>query len=245
LALFVCPPLAAAAAPIIVMAEDASEPFSRPDGTGYANDLVRAAFRAAGVDIRLDIVPYARCKAYMLRAQVPACLSMSPEPGLSPQIVFSRQPLFSVYADVYRNSHAAPIRSLQDLGPKSAIGVINGYEYPPAIKALAQKGVLVERNVDDIANLRMLARGRLDAVVLMTSEFNESPQRMEATGTPAATFAFRVGSMRSYIAFNPLHPAGKTARDAFDRGFAVITATHEMDRIRLRWIKLTSGQNPR
>jgi polar amino acid transport system substrate-binding protein len=245
LALFLCAPLAAAAAPIVVMAEDASEPFSRADGSGYANDLVRAAFSAAGVDIRLDVVPYARCKDYLLRAKVPACLSMSSEPGLSPQIAFSRLPLFTVYADVYRNPHAAyPVRSLQDLGPKSAIGVINGYEYPPEIKALAQKGVRVERNVDNNANLRMLGRGRLDAVILMTSEFNRGPQRMVDAGTPVATFAFRIGSMKSYIAFNLSHPAGKAAHDGFNRGFAIITATHETDRIRRRWIKLTSSQNP-
>src|SRR3954469_24463150 len=94
-------PLGASAATVTIMAENASEPFSRADGSGYANDLVRAAFAAAGTDIRLDIVPYARCKTHLLRAMVPACLSMSAEPGLSPDIAFSRLPLFTVYADVY------------------------------------------------------------------------------------------------------------------------------------------------
>src|SRR5882672_804025 len=47
-------PLPSVAADLKIMAEDAAEPFSRADGMGYANDVVKAAFHAAGVEIQLD-----------------------------------------------------------------------------------------------------------------------------------------------------------------------------------------------
>ncbi|WP_423049241.1 hypothetical protein [Undibacterium sp. SXout7W] len=47
---------------IEIMVEDAADPFSKADGTGYANDQVVAAFSAVGVDIKFNVVPYVRCK---------------------------------------------------------------------------------------------------------------------------------------------------------------------------------------
>ena len=40
------------APPLEVAVEDAADVWSRADGTGYANDIVRAAFRAGGIEPR-------------------------------------------------------------------------------------------------------------------------------------------------------------------------------------------------
>ena len=50
--------------------EDAAAPWSQADGTGYANDLVRASFRAVGVDVRLHVLPYARCKQHVVKGEL-------------------------------------------------------------------------------------------------------------------------------------------------------------------------------
>src|SRR5258706_291920 len=60
-----------------IAVEDKADLWSRRDGTGYANDIVRAAFAAAGVEARLHVLPYARCKRIVSDATVVACLSMS------------------------------------------------------------------------------------------------------------------------------------------------------------------------
>src|SRR4051812_28270989 len=85
------------------MAEDAAQPFSGPDGTGYANDLVKAAFKAAGVQVTFDVVPYARCKREVEAGRTPACFSMSWDPGMGKSVIFSQAPIFQVYADVFAN----------------------------------------------------------------------------------------------------------------------------------------------
>lgn len=221
----------AQAAPLVIMVEDASEPFSRADGSGYANDLVRAAYKAAGVEVRFDIVPYARCKKSLEVAETPACFSMSWVSEFQGRIVFSDKPLFAVQADLFTRPGAK-------LGYGSVVGIVNGYEYPDAIAALARRGVSFIRNIDEAANLRMLARGRLDAAVVMTSEFESMPRRLAAAGvTDKVAFAWHAGANASHIGFNSAHPRGEEARAAFNRGYAIILSNHERDRIRDRWLK--------
>lgn len=234
------PHTAMAAAPALtVMVEDASEPFSRADGSGYANDLVRAAYQAAGVRLTLNVVPYARCKEYLKRAMVPACFAMSWSKDLDGTgIVFSHEPLFEVYADVFQKRGApARLRSLADIPRGASLGIINGYEYPSQIARLEKKGITLQRSMDDGANLRMLAHNRLGATILMTSELDDIGGRLERGGAQnSVRFAFRSGLMKSYIAFNLKNPQGEMARDAFERGYRLITLSHEKDRIRRLWI---------
>ena len=227
----------AAVPPLTIMVEDASEPFSRRDGTGYANDIVRAAFLAAGVAVRLDVVPYARCKKSLEDAATPACFGMSWQPQFNNRIVFSDLPLFEVHADVY-SRRAAKISGPQDLKPGSTLGIINGYEYPDAILALARRGVVLEGNVSEAANLQMVAKGRLDAAVMMTSEIENMPRRISWMGVEnTVRLAFRGGLMKSYIGFSPANPRGEEARRAFNRGYAIIIANRTRDRIHDAWMK--------
>src|SRR5688572_9362570 len=62
--------------------EDAAAPWSQADGTGYANDVARAAFAAAGVEVRMHVLPYTRCKQLVVKGELVACVSMSPAPEL-------------------------------------------------------------------------------------------------------------------------------------------------------------------
>ena len=95
------------ASALTIMVEDAAQPFSGPDGTGYANDVVKAAFQAAGVDLILDVVPYARCKREVESGGTAACFSMSSYPGVEKFVAFSKLPVFQVYADMFVNSQAS------------------------------------------------------------------------------------------------------------------------------------------
>ena len=94
------------------------------------------------------------------------------------------------------------------------------------------------RNIDDVANLKMLAHGRLDAAVVMTSDFEDGPRRLAAAGvTQSVRFAFRSGLMKSYIGFNLASPQSQEARRAFNKGYAIILANGTRDRICAAWMK--------
>src|SRR3977135_1580410 len=104
-------PVPVLAADLTIMVEDAAEPFSRADGTGYANDVVKAAFHAAGVEIQFDVVPYARCKKDVEDGKIVACFSMSWYQGVEEIVAFSDLPVIQVYADIFLNSKSPSRRA--------------------------------------------------------------------------------------------------------------------------------------
>src|SRR5262249_27831202 len=206
--LLVASPVECVAAELIIMVEDAAEPFSRPDGSGYANDVIRAAFSAAGLQVKLDVVPYARCKKDVEDGKVAACASMSWYQGVEAKLVFSDAPLFHVYADVFVD-RKSPVRisRMSDFNHGAVIGIVNEYEYPDSLQELHGRGVSFQAAPNDGANLKMLARGRLTAAIVMTNDLEPQAQKPLAAGVDRdVAFAFRSGIQQSYIGFSKKHP---------------------------------------
>ena len=108
--LYVTPAARAVDHTLEIYVENAADPFSRPDGTGYANDVVRAAFEAVGVRIKFTVVPYSRCKYKVLSGEAAACVSMSWDPSFEGRIRFADTPLIKV-TPVYYESRARPLAS--------------------------------------------------------------------------------------------------------------------------------------
>jgi len=94
----------ASADTLTVAVEDEAAPWSQKDGSGFANDVVKAAFKASKVDIQLQVVPYSRCKHMVVQGEVAACFSMSWVPELEREVVFSAKPLFVCYSDYFVNT---------------------------------------------------------------------------------------------------------------------------------------------
>ena len=229
-------PPASFAADLIIMAEDAAPPFSRADGTGFANDLVRAAFRAVGVDVALDVVPYARCKKDVEDGKVSACFGMSWYQGVEKSVVFSDQPIFLVHADVFLARGTAGISRAEDLTTGKIIGIVNEYEYPDAVYNLRRNGAVLQPGKDDITNLRLLARGRLDAVVVMTNDLVPQLQKaIQAGVVQQVTYAFRLGEEQAYLGFSRKHPQGEAARRSFNEGYKRILADGTIETLRRKW----------
>lgn len=131
-------------APLTVAVEDDAAPWSNSDGSGFANEVVRAAFRVAGVEVNLEVVPYARCKDMAIKGQVAACFSMAWLPEFEGIIVFAEKPIFTGYADYFtRASH--PVKAVKESAMEkgTVVGVVTGYEYPLNIHRLKDTGMVV------------------------------------------------------------------------------------------------------
>ncbi|MET0857987.1 MAG: transporter substrate-binding domain-containing protein [Telluria sp.] len=175
-----------------ILVEDAASPWSNRDGTGYANDLVRAAFEAAGVTVDLTVVPYARCKTLVRQGGAVACFSMSDDLDMAKLVRFSDKPLFSVTPRFYYNVSRAPrARSVEQLNAGMRVGIVLGYEYPPFVAQLAARGVVLENGRSDVANLRKLAVGRLDFALVMTDEMRSEELIQAQAGVKQIGRAFQ------------------------------------------------------
>ena len=223
---------------IDVGVEDAAAPWSQPDGTGYANDLVRAAFDAVDVDVRFHVLPYARCKQQVLNGALAACVSMSPAPELRGAVRFSAKPLFVFTCRIFENRRRPLPRRIEDFPRAIRVGTVLGYEYPPELlERLGRRGAILEPAPTEETNLRKLAAGRIDAVVVNSDVVKSSDWAAERAGVKGRVGpVLSIGRMPAYIGFGTAHDANKALADRFDLGYARITASGERARIQHRWV---------
>jgi ABC-type amino acid transport substrate-binding protein len=231
---------------IDVGVEDAAAPWSQADGTGYVNDLVRAAFDAVGIEVRLHVLPYARCKQHVVNGELVACVSMSPAPELRGVVRFSAEPLFVFTCEFFENPRSALPRRIEDFPRGITVGTVIGYEYPPEmIERLARRGAVLEPAPTEETNLRKLAAGRIAAAVVNRDTVKSSDWVAERAGVRGRVRpVFNIGRMPGYIGFSRVHPQGRALADRFDRGYARVIASGERDRIQRSWIARTMVNRP-
>lgn len=231
---------------LVIAVEDEAAPWSRADGTGYANDVVVAAFKAMHVDVQLRVMPYARCKRMASHGDVAGCLSMSPSPEIAGLIELSASPLFTCRAGYFYNVNKPPrVTREQNLRAGTIVGTVIGYEYPASFEALRKRGVIVvEESSSEETNLKKLALGRVD-LALLTYNSVKSPdwliRRAGVAGKVKTTF--QSGILNSYIGFSRKNPRGLFALQQFNKGYRLIMANGTLRRIGLSWAqKLASEQ---
>ncbi len=119
---------AVAAERIRIGAEDNWSPYSSVSNgkpVGFAVDVVRAAWVAAGVDVELVPLPYARCMKDVDRGVLAGCFDTLRDPILESKYRWHAQPLFRARIGIYGRVATESVRtdlSLADLRGKR-IGV--------------------------------------------------------------------------------------------------------------------------
>jgi polar amino acid transport system substrate-binding protein len=225
-----------------IAVEDAAGPWSLPDGSGYANEIVVAAFHAVHVDVRLQVVPYARCKQMVVEGLVAGCFSMSRLPELDATVAFATVPLFVCRADYFQNM-AKPLsaRHPAELPKGTVVGVVLGYEYPDSLYSLVRSGTIVldDAGTEEI-NLKKLADGRIQATILNYDDIKTAEYLLTEAGvTGKVNFAFAGGVLPSFIGFSRMHPRGLAALASFNEGVRIITANGVATQIKATWAAKT------
>ncbi len=134
-------------------------------GAGVA--AVRQAYRAVGVDIQVDFLPWGR--ALHVAENDAAYVGYFPEyflPGLAAKFDYSPVIARGPLGLVERVDH--PVRwAREDDLAQFRLGVVQGYSNTPALDALITRGALmVEAVVTDRQNVLKVAAGHLDAAVI-------------------------------------------------------------------------------
>ncbi|PNB74694.1 hypothetical protein C1X64_08745 [Pseudomonas sp. GW456-E7] len=224
---------------LTIMVEDAAAPWSNSDGTGYANDVVLAAFKEMAVEARLKVVPYSRCKYMVLSGQVAACFNMSWQPEFQGKIKLATRPIFKVSNDVFE-SIKAPLPKPPDgqciLPPGTVVGITRDYEYSAQVIALQTSGVVFENSLSDLTSLQKLAARRFQAAVIMSNDLEVRNRKAQQSGTEdTVRFAFNCGLVNSTIGFSLSHPDGLRALEMYDEGYRRIEANGVLERLHRRW----------
>jgi len=231
---------------LVIAVEDDAAPWSAADGSGYANDLVTAAFKAVGVDLQLRVMPYARCKRMALNGEVAGCLSISPSPELNGIIELSARPLFTCYAGYFYNVNKPPrVTRQEDLPAKTVVGTVIGYEYPAAFERLRQEGIVIrEESTSEDINLKKLALGRVDLALLNYNRMKSPEWLMARAGVNGKVkTTFGSGTLNSYIGFSKRHQEGAWALQQFNRGYRIISANGTLRRLKTKWLQKLQEKN--
>jgi hypothetical protein len=223
--------------PLAVAVEDAADVWSRADGTGYANDIARAAFRAGGIEPRFQVVPYARCKALVTHGQIAACVSMSRDSSIPESVVFADSTIYVFASDFYQNVRR-PMRIVGGLPARgTVVGVVRGYEYPDTLHRLERSGIIhLVSAGSELTNLRKLIDGRIDAAMVNTDATKRAEDVFRRAGMEGrVSLALRGGTMPGYVGFSMRHARGADALARFNAGRRRIAADGTLAAIRQRW----------
>lgn len=237
------PVWAAGPAPRLVLAaEDDAAPWSKPDGTGYVNELVRTVFAEAGWALELKVMPYARCKAEAAAGRVAGCFSASRTPELIQQFLYPQTPVFSARNLVVVRGDS-PWTSCEPprLGRPPVVGLVRGYEYVPALDTLlARHGARPELAGSEAGNLRKLRAGRVDAAVVTVDEVKTLASLRQLASLPdTLRTACDLGTMPAYVVFSRAHPQGEAARAAYDATVPRLQQSGAIAEMQARWRRAT------
>jgi polar amino acid transport system substrate-binding protein len=219
--------------------EDSAGPWSQKNGEGYANDVVKAAYKAVGITVKLHVTPYSRCKRLAIEGKTPACFSVSPEPGLEQFLVLSDSPIFKLTVDFYHHKKKPfTVAGVSELPSGIVVGIVLGYEYPAPVTKLKERGIVLETAKDETSNLKKLSHGRIDLAIINNNEIKLRKSLLDSSGTAdKVEFSFRGGELFSYIAFSKKNPLGEFARKKFNQGFKKIKANRTLISINTKWIR--------
>ncbi|HWQ09804.1 MAG TPA: transporter substrate-binding domain-containing protein [Holophaga sp.] len=231
--------LGSAATPaIVIAAEDAAGPWGQSDGTGCGNEIVLAAYAAAKVPARLNVMPYARARNGVMQGDYAGCFGMAWTPDMQGKVRFADRPLYSVSA-LLVHATARPLKaaSAKELPPGTKVGTVYQYEYPSNYYDLVKHGTLVPRPAyNEVTSLRNLDLGRVEAALLVVDEL-KNPDYLIATAglTGKVRPAFVLGTQGTYVGFSTIHPQGDYARRMFNEGFTIIQKDGTFKRIIDAW----------
>ncbi|WP_212626254.1 transporter substrate-binding domain-containing protein [Pseudomonas sp. PP3] len=228
----------ASAETLTISVEDAAPPWSIRDGTGFANDVVIAAFKEMSVSVQLNVMPYARCKYMALNGTTVACFNMSGVPEFEGKIRLASLPIYSASNDIFERIDD-PLPKPPDgkcTLPPGSVGISRAYEYSSEATALQSSNVVFESAASDVQNLEKLAAGRLKAALIITSQWQDRSEKARRSGTETAVrFSFNCGRTNVGIGFSLAHPDGLRALEMYDEGYRRIQANGVLEQIYHRW----------
>jgi len=227
---------------IVIDAEDGAGPWGNAKGEGAGNELVKAAFKAEGMEVELRIVPYATCKEEVMHGIVVACYAMATAPLLDKFVVFANRPLYTPWAGIYATTNAKPVATVDELLQGHTIGTVYGYEYPESISNLHQKGFNVTAAASEDILMRKLDNGQTDFAILILDDLKNINFLLgDVHVKHPPILRMKVPTTGSYIGFSLKHPDGLKVKKIFDTGFNKIINSGEYKKIVDHWKAETAG----
>lgn len=191
---------------------------------GTLSALARAAFKAAGYDIKIVFRPWARLMKEVEIGQYDGVVAVWYKADRLGYLAYS-DPIVDTNIGFYgRRDRPMEVNKLDELQGK-VIGTVRGYANPPAFDAAK---LTTEDAVDDLTNLRKLQAGRLDLVLIDHALAHWLVKQSLPGAAPKITWLEPpIQTMPLYVGLGKKAPDAPQLLAAFNRGLAAIHANGE------------------
>ncbi len=236
LLLLACVGMRAQAAEVLQLATGELAPYatqSRPD-QGIALNIVRAAFRAEGVEIEYTFLPWGRAQEQARSGKWDGTAHWGHKPERERDFLLSDNIITEQWLLLYRAGAPFDWARWEDLGGRT-IAAIRTYTYTPEFHALAAAGKLkIDWTPDDLAALRKLVAGRVDLMVL---DRNVACFLLDTQFTPAEAALVRAHprliteNFTTHLMLPKTRPDSAARLALFNRGLAKLRASGEYGKL--------------
>ncbi len=165
LALCVATPLMAAE-PIVIGAEDDWYPYAgtvNSQPKGMAVDIVREAFKKAGVEVKFQSMPYARCMEEAKASKIFGCFDAARNSTIEDSYLWHAKPLFigkiNIYAKADSKDKGMSSKSLEGI----EVAVTQDYEYGEAFDT--NKKIIRNVSKHDLQGFRKVLQDKVKYTV--------------------------------------------------------------------------------
>jgi len=207
---------------IQIAAEDDWIPYARADGTGLANEIIKAAFETVGVNVEYRVVPYARALIYIEQGKSIAAFNVPLDEQSQAKYILGKEKLFDAVSAYYFNiQHPLQAKSRDELNNGELVGVVRGYGYGDHyLRLIKNKHIKEAVTNSESSNLKSLSRGRIDLTIIYDKTANILLNRLRLQAN--IQLAFINETTPIYLAFSRRHVQGQYYADLFDQGMKSI-----------------------
>lgn len=216
---------------LLIAAEDDWIPYAKKDGTGMANEIIRAAFNSVGFKVKYKVMPYARILVGLEEGSLLAGFNVPLDISSKKKFLFGEEKLYDAVSYYYQhkdNPLKAKLRT--ELQNKERVGVVRGYGYGDHyLKLLEEKKITRVIGRSDSLNIQMLAKKRIDSTILYEKTAKLLLERYKLKDK--IEIAFTNEATAIYLAFSKKHPKAEELSKVFDQGMRNIKASGELKKI--------------
>lgn len=216
---------------IEIGAENDWIPYSKADGTGMANDIVKAAYASVGINVKLVIQPYTRLLKLVEAGELLGAFNVPKDTEITSRFLLGKEALYIAHSDYYQNTHKPLGAKNRNELHNAHIAVVSNYGYGNHyLQSVATKQIIPVTTHAETLNLKMLAAGRVDGTILYSKTANILLKQLNLTGQIER--AFENESIPIYLAFSRKSPRrSQWYADKLDAGLANIKASGEYQKI--------------
>ncbi len=207
---------------ITLGAEDDWIPYARADGTGLANEIIAAAFKSVGIDVKFKVMPYNRILKLVEWGDLLGGFNVPLDEESKKKYVLGNMPLYHAVSAYYQNKEKSLKGKNRDaLVNKERIGVVLGYGYGDHFLQAVEKGnIIKEVSRSEKINLKKLAVGRIDATIIYDK--TASVLLKELGLEDKIEMVFQNETTPIFLAFSKKNPKSQYYADKLDKGMAKI-----------------------